>query len=187
MNKEKTQIRTWAKELRSTLDLIKASNEIESRIKKLDIYKSSKNVMSYHSKDIEVSLNNLFQDNLKQWFLPAVKETGTSSGGPKLIVLPFNPQKTKLIKNQFNILEPEITGNDYFDQIERKIKLDLIFVPGLCFDKRGNRIGFGMGYYDSFLKLNPGTLKIGICPKECLLDELPVNDWDIGVDMVVTD
>ena len=180
---EKNKYRLWAKDLRQNLDMKNIGICIEEKIRNLDAFRSSKTVMSYLAKDLEVALSNLFDDKSKQWFLPVV------AGGipvPCIQVAPYIPDKTKLLKNKFDIFEPEITQELFFDQIEKKIKLDVIFVPGLCFDVSGNRIGFGKGFYDSFLKLNPDSVKIGCCPKECLVDKLPVDDWDIKVDIVIT-
>lgn len=179
ISEEKAKIRLWAKDLRTNIDLKIISKEITRRVLELKEYKSSKNVMSYLAKDIEISLNSLFSDSDKNWFLPAVFES-------KLLVIPYFPSKTNLTKNKFNIQEPELKNENYFDQLNKKTNLDLILVPGLCFDRNGNRIGFGKGFYDSFLKLNPNSLKIGLCPKECLLEKIPADEWDIRVDMVIT-
>ncbi len=181
-NQEKTKYRLWAKDLRQKLDLKSVSICIENKIRNLEIFNSSKTVMSYLAKDLEVSLGNLFNDNSKEWFLPIVGTLHATS----LLVAPYISGKTKLSKNKYGILEPEIVNDNFFDQNKNKIKLDLIFVPGLCFDKSGNRIGFGKGFYDSFLKLNPDSIKIGCCPEGCIVDSLPVDKWDIKVDMVIT-
>ena len=180
--KTKDEYRKWAKEIRKSLNLPNISLEIENKIKDLKVYKSAKNVMSYLAKDIEISLNGLFEDKTKNWFLPIVGKGRDLS----LQIVPYLPQKTKLTKGQFGILEPQITNNTFFDQVNKKIKLDLIFVPGLCFDKEGNRLGFGKGYYDRFLKLNPDSFKIGCCPKECFVEKLSVDEWDEKVDLVVS-
>lgn len=182
----KSEYRKWAKELRQKLDLKKISAEIVDKIKSLSQYQSAKTVMSYVGKEVEISLSRLFEDKSKSWFLPVVFQKNESERG-QIIVVPYIPSKTKLIKGKFNILEPEIIKNNFFNQIEKKIKLDLIFVPGLCFDKEGNRLGFGAGYYDKFLKLNPDSFKIGCCPKECLVGKLPIDPWDVKIDLVITD
>ncbi|OGI19586.1 MAG: 5-formyltetrahydrofolate cyclo-ligase [Candidatus Melainabacteria bacterium RIFCSPHIGHO2_02_FULL_34_12] len=180
---KKIEYRTWAKDLRSKLDIKSISLAIESKIKKLDVYKSAKIVMSYMAKEIEISLSHLFQDGTKSWYLPVVGTLHATS----LLVAPYVPDKTKLSKNKYGISEPEIIKDDFFDQNKNKVKLDIIFVPGLCFDKKNYRLGFGKGYYDNFLKLNPESIKIGCCPKECLVEELPIDDWDIKMDMVITE
>jgi 5-formyltetrahydrofolate cyclo-ligase len=66
--------------------------------------------------------------------------------------------------------------------------IDLIVVPGLAFDAAGRRIGRGGGYYDRFLaRLRPDTFKVGLAFDEQIVDEVPVDDWDVNVDSVVTD
>ena len=182
-NNEKDRLRKWAKDLRQSLDLKSKSFLIEQKVLQLDVYRSAKTIMSYHAKDVEVSLNGLFKDDSKSWFLPTI----CTSDKLNLFVVPYMHGKTKLVKNKFNIFEPDISDGDFFDQVDKKIKLDLIFVPGLCFDKDGNRLGYGAGYYDRFLQLNPKSLKIGICLRECIVDKLPIDAWDTKVDLVITE
>ena len=181
---EKEKLRKWAKDARLTLGLKKIGKEIESKILKLDVYSSASNVMSYLSKDIEISLDGLFLRSRKKWFLPVIVQTYYGTG---LRVVSYIHGRTRLYRNKFDILEPQIVNDEYFDQLKKKIKLDVIFVPGLCFDKKGNRLGFGKGFYDQFLKLNPNSYKIGCCPKKCLVNELPIDEWDVKMDLVVTE
>ena len=181
---EKEKLRKWSKDTRRIVDLKKISKEIENKVFNLDIYKSSRNVMSYLGKEIEISLDGLFMGSRKRWFLPVVAQTYY---GLSLKVVPYVHGRTKLFRGKFDILEPEIRNDEYYDQVKKKIKLDVIFVPGLCFDKKGNRLGFGKGFYDQLLKLNPGSYKIGCCPKKCMLNEVPVDSWDIKMDLVITE
>ncbi len=87
-------------------------------------------------------------------------------------------------KGSFGILEPELDLNN----IVPPEKLDLVIVPGSAFDISKNRMGYGGGFYDSFLT---GTLteckKIAVCFDFQILDEIPHADWDIPVDMIVTE
>ncbi|WP_109302204.1 5-formyltetrahydrofolate cyclo-ligase [Aquimarina sp. AU474] len=66
-------------------------------------------------------------------------------------------------------------------------KIEVVFVPLLAFDKEGNRVGYGKGFYDIFLgKCNPKTLKIGFsffAPENKIEDITPE---DIGLDLCVT-
>lgn len=59
-------------------------------------------------------------------------------------------------------------------------------VPGMAFDVSGRRLGRGKGYYDRLLT-GGQKLRIGICPDWTLLEEVPAEDHDIKMDMVITD
>ena len=84
----------------------------------------------------------------------------------------------ELKKGSFDILEP--TSND-------KVTSNncVCIVPGICFDKNGYRIGYGKGYYDKYLS-NKSIYKIGICFKECLIDNMSHDLYDIKVDLIVS-
>lgn len=59
---------------------------------------------------------------------------------------------------------------------------DLIIVPGLAFDARRYRLGYGGGYYDHFLATQPDALKIGIFYPFQQVDRVPTEPHDIGLD-----
>ena len=62
----------------------------------------------------------------------------------------------------------------------------LCLVPGLCFDGKGYRLGYGKGYYDRFLaKFRGATL--GLCYNDFLQDCLPVGDYDLPVQQIATE
>jgi len=66
--------------------------------------------------------------------------------------------------------------------------IDLIIVPGLAFDTHGKRLGRGGGYYDRFLgKVSRQAAKIAVAYDEQIVEEVPVNERDMRVDLVVTD
>ena len=88
---------------------------------------------------------------------------------------------TKIKKNEYNIPEP-------VDGIEvPTYKIDVVFVPLLAYDKAGNRVGYGQGFYDKFLsKCKPETIKIGLSffePEEFISD---VFENDIRLDFCLT-
>lgn len=65
---------------------------------------------------------------------------------------------------------------------------DVVVVPGLGFTARGERMGRGGGWYDRFLaRRRADCVAIGVCFSEQLVGELPVEDHDVPVDVVVTD
>ena len=87
-----------------------------------------------------------------------------------------------LAVGRYGLLEP-VSG----EPIEPG-RLDLIVVPGLAFDRQGRRLGRGGGFYDRFLS-QPGltATRAGIAFRQQVLDELPVDDRDEPVDLLVTD
>jgi 5-formyltetrahydrofolate cyclo-ligase len=65
---------------------------------------------------------------------------------------------------------------------------DLVVVPGLAFDSRGRRLGQGYGCYDRFLAALDGTaVTVGLAFSWQLVPEVPVDEWDVPVDAVVTE
>jgi 5-formyltetrahydrofolate cyclo-ligase len=64
--------------------------------------------------------------------------------------------------------------------------LDLVLVPGIAFDRRGWRIGFGAGYYDRFLA-GVAAATVGLAFSLQILDKLPVEPHDVPVDWIMTE
>ena len=65
---------------------------------------------------------------------------------------------------------------------------DIVVVPGIAFDRRGNRLGHGMGYYDRFLGSLPEcVLRVGLACAHQLVPEVPVDAWDVPVHALVTE
>lgn len=63
-------------------------------------------------------------------------------------------------------------------------KIDLVVVPGMAFDRAGNRLGRGRGYYDKFL-CKVDAYKVGVCFPFQLVDHVPHDEHDIRMDEVV--
>lgn len=88
---------------------------------------------------------------------------------------------TKIRKNEFNIPEP-VDGIEVLSK-----KIDVVFVPLLAFDKKGNRVGYGKGFYDKFLsECKPDVIKIGLSffESEELISD--VFETDVLLDYCVT-
>ena len=98
----------------------------------------------------------------------------------KRIINKNETQNTKIKKNEYNIPEP-ISGLSVPNEM-----IDVVFVPLLAYDKQGNRIGYGKGFYDKFLsECKPKVVKIGLSffePEEIIED---VYQNDIKLDFCV--
>ena len=62
----------------------------------------------------------------------------------------------------------------------------LCFVPAICFDKKGYRLGYGKGYYDRFLEHFDG-ISVGVCFEGCVTEALPRGEHDKKVNYLITD
>lgn len=88
---------------------------------------------------------------------------------------------TTLAKNNYGISEPK-DGIPISSQ-----QIDVVFVPLLAFDKSGNRVGYGKGFYDRFLsECKPETLKIGLSFFEAEKETFTKNENDIVLNYCIT-
>ncbi len=175
----KQKLREAILEKRNSLtkeEIKKKSNIIRGKLFSLPKFKKAETVLFYVSKDNEVYTHDMIRDLL----------------GKKKIIVPVTDLKNKDLilseLNDFSDLEP-----GYYGVLEpKKIKkvspsgIDIVIVPGIAFDRKGNRIGYGVGYYDIFLKKTK-ALKIGLAYDFQIVDEIKTEDFDVSVDVVVTD
>lgn len=89
---------------------------------------------------------------------------------------------TKDFHKGFNgIMEPN-ESLQYLSDFDNAIAI----TPGLVFDEKCNRCGYGAGYYDRFFAKHQNINKIGVCFEQQMVEELNINDWDIPLDYIVT-
>lgn len=72
------------------------------------------------------------------------------------------------------------------DAVSYTGSVDMIIVPGVCFGRKGYRIGYGSGWYDQFLCNHKEATKLGLCFDENLEQALPTEPHDIPVDIIIT-
>ncbi len=166
----KTNLRLWAKSIRKNLDTDAISRKISDKIRSLDVYKNAENVMIFYPLKYEINLLSLMEDN-KQFYLPRVC-------GENLLVCPF-AKCDRLAKSEFNVSEPltESVSSDI---------LDVVIVPALAVDTNNFRLGYGGGFYDRFLKGSKAYSIVPV-PQKLIVEKLPVDDFDVPVDCVVTE
>ena len=86
-----------------------------------------------------------------------------------------------LSENKWGILEPK-SG-----RLIKESKIDMVLVPLIVFDKEGNRLGYGKGYYDKFLSLcKPNCIKIGLSLLEPIVKIIPTESTDIKLDYCIS-
>lgn len=174
MKKEEIRSRIKAhKALLSEQERRQVAEAAFSMLEKSVAFMMADKILMYHSLPDELSTIDFIDKwhTRKHFFLPRVN-------GVNLDVLPYD--RTRLQYGAFHIEEP--TGDD----IEDIDNIELIIVPGIAYDNRGNRVGRGKGYYDRLLSRTKAT-KIGIGYDFQLVDEIDSEPHDITMDIVITD
>lgn len=154
-------------------------NEIFNKLKNTELYKNARNIFIYISFSNEINTINIIKKALedkKDVFIPKIYKTNKSMKAIKLNS--FDDLK----KNSMGILEP-IDDSKYIE----KENIDLIVVPGVVFDKDCNRIGYGGGYYDRYLKdIAYKVNKVVLAYDLQVIDKIESEEHDIKVDYIIT-
>ena len=175
----KNQIKQSIVEKRNSLtkeEIMEKSTSIEKRLFNLNQYKNSKTIMFFVSFDSEVYTHDMIRKSLgkKTVVVPKVLQYEIE---PSLII----DLDSLIPSGRFGVLEPiELMKISYKN-------INLVLVPGLVFDKEGHRIGYGLGFYDRFLAKVPKAVKIGLCFDFQVVDEIPREEHDVPIDLIVTD
>ena len=114
----------------------------------------------------------------------------------KTVLLPkVNSQDKRLTKHVINGLHEMTPGYMGIPEPnvseDRKVKLneiDIVVIPGTGFDKKGNRLGYGGGYYDRLLADTEKEIpKAALAFEEQIVDDIPAEPHDMKMDIIVTD
>jgi 5-formyltetrahydrofolate cyclo-ligase len=166
----KEKLREVAKQIRESLDVDSISEKIVEALRYTEIYQTAENIMLFYPLPKEINLLPLLKDN-KNFFLPKIK-------GDKLVACPYKIGD-ELTVSKFKTKEPVTKP------INPEI-LDIVLVPALMVDSSFHRLGYGRGFYDKFLsKSVPNAIKIVPIPSALTIDEMPVESFDVQVDVVL--
>lgn len=147
----------------------------------------AKNIALYLANDGELDLQPFidwcWRNNIKT-YLPVIHPFSKGN----LLFIRFH-QHSEMVTNRYGILEPKLNVKEVIPLFE----LDIIFTPLVGFDKQGERLGMGGGYYDRTLaawyqnreKMNK-PYPIGLAHDCQLVDQLPTASWDIPIPEIFT-
>lgn len=154
------------------------SDQIIGNLNKLNEFKKSQTVHCFVSMNDrkEVNTHDLIKELLSKKREVIVPITDFETGDLKNSKL---ESFEELHPNKWGVLEPS-TLNSFSTNI------DLIVVPLLAADKYFNRLGYGKGFYDRFLK-STNALKVGLVFEEFILSEIPIEDFDEKLDILITE
>lgn len=144
-------------------------------------YCKASTIFTFVSFKSEVDTHKLINQAIKDGKIVGVPKIKSKEKGIEV----FEIKSLKnLEKGYFGILEPK--GNCPIIIPPEDINLALI--PGLAFDLKGGRVGYGGGYYDRYLaKVNKKTAKLALGYHFQLLGNVPVDDHDIRINGIITD
>ncbi len=160
----------------SQQEITEKSKIIEKKLFDIEHYKKSKTIMFFVSFNNEVHTHDMIKEALKNKtvVVPKVVQNEIEPS----IIIDFD---SLLLSSKFKVLEPiEVTKIAYKN-------INLVLVPGIVFDIKGHRIGYGFGYYDKFLAKVPKAIKIGLAFDFQVIDKIPREMHDVPVDLIVTE
>jgi 5-formyltetrahydrofolate cyclo-ligase len=156
----------------------KASAAVCERLKTAPIWDGVKTVLSYLAYGRELDPSGLNQWLWQRQIRVLVPVCSRTEKGVMEACL-FQPD-TELIKSSLGVLEP------LNPQIIKPEAVDLVLAPGVVFDRHGNRIGHGGGYYDRYLQKTP-AIRLGLLHHFQLTDNIARESWDQPMDYLCTD
>lgn len=188
MYKKKDILRKSCLEQRNSLggrELRERSSNIFNNLKNMDEFKKSRYIMCYMSFGNEVDTSELIKECLelgKRVAIPLIEDLDGT--GKKISPCEISDMESNFEKGTYGILEPK---KETARRIDPQV-IDLVIVPGVAFDIKKNRIGYGAGYYDRFLKkVEKDCVKIAVAFELQIVDEIPYEDHDLPMDMIITE
>ncbi len=190
----KSQIRSVQREQRDKItseEQLLLSRTVREKLFETEAYKYCKRVFTFVSFGSEIDTRQLIRDSFvsgKEVFIPRVESHGMEF---------YRIHDLQgLVPSKFGVLEP-ISENDkrfYIPMADMNFSNNasnpenLMLLPGLAFDLRGNRIGYGAGYYDKYLAEGRSAqfYKVALAYDFQILEEIPTDEFDIKADVIIT-
>ncbi|MEW6617736.1 MAG: 5-formyltetrahydrofolate cyclo-ligase [bacterium] len=168
------------RDLLTIQEITAKSFKIKGRLFDLAEFKESAFVCFYVSFKSEVQTHQMIKETLmlnKKVAVPIVERNKSLS------LCELKDFDKELEVGKFGILESKL---EYRRPVDLS-KVKLVIVPGVVFDKNGNRIGYGGGYYDNLLSKMCGIPFIGLAYELQIVNDVPAEDRDIPVHKIITE
>ncbi|MBL8525528.1 MAG: 5-formyltetrahydrofolate cyclo-ligase [Betaproteobacteria bacterium] len=156
-----------------------ASATAIERVRALPAYRNARSVMTYMSFDTELDTHDFFSGLLRDGKMAALPRIDRTS---KQLSVHCVSSPADLVAGVWGIQEPRadlpvVPIND----------IDMVLMPGVAFDRQGNRLGYGAGFYDRLLS-TAGTRPVRVVAAfdEQVVDAVPHDDTDQRIHILVT-
>lgn len=160
---------------------VKAEYSIFNALKNMNVLLKDKTITSFVSFKGEVSMteiNRFILQNEARLLLPRIVK------GQPHMTFHHVENLEELVRNDYGILEP----NPMIHPMVPYSEVDFVLTPGVAFDLRGFRLGYGGGYYDRFFSdIEKAIPKIGIAFEIQVLDQLPTDPYDMQITHLITE
>ena len=180
----RNQLRQQIRKTRANLTALQqqqAEDSITQQALALIEAQNAQHIALYVSFDGEISTEKLIktlwaQD--KHVYLPVLHPFNSNH----LLFLRYLPD-TPMLKNKFGIWEPKLNVQNVLPLDE----LDILFTPLVAFDKQGNRLGMGGGFYDRTLQnwQNSSFIPVGLAHQCQQVEQLPTEAWDVPLHRIL--
>ena len=182
---EKKALRKKIISLRDQLlpeEITAKSSLIAAGLYNLQAYRDAGAVMFFITFGTEVDTRPMVEETIKRGKLALAPKALPETR--ELIPSRVLDWDSDLVPGAYNIPEP---GEDTLRPVKPET-IDLLIVPGVAFDLKGNRLGYGGGYYDRFFPLlKKQTPLVALVFDLQILSEIPVDEWDRRVDIIITE
>jgi len=180
----RNQLRQQIRKTRANLTALQqqqAEDSITQQALALIEERNAQHIALYLSFDGEISTEKLIKTlwaQGKQVYLPVLHPFNPNH----LLFLRYLPD-TPMLKNKFGIWEPKLNVQSVLPLEE----LDILFTPLVAFDKQGNRLGMGGGFYDRTLQhwQKSSFIPVGLAHQCQQVEQLPTEAWDVPLHQIL--
>ncbi len=174
---DKKELRQYIRQRKRTMterEIGEKSEKLCRMLVRCDAFLRARTVYGYLPYNQEVRILPALKEALRQGKRVAVPKVY----GEEMRFL-YLDDLTRVEKGYAGIPEPVA------DEPVAEDKTALVLVPGLAFDQKGNRMGYGGGFYDRFLRREPTHPTIALCYDFQMVEAIPTQDHDIPVNTVL--
>lgn len=157
-----------------------ASRAILEKVSALPQYGNAKVVLTYMGFGTEIETQPFFERIIADGKIVVLPRVDRAS---QTLILHSARGMSELLTSKYGILEP---GTDA--PIVAVTSVDFVLMPGVAFDRNGNRLGYGRGYYDKLMSTaNPALARVAAGFSCQIVDKVPVGPHDKKVDCIITE
>lgn len=158
------------------------SDEIKRKLLGISQFSMAGTILFYLALADEVQTEKMIEHSLKLGKRIAVPLIESQNN--QILISELKDPERELEPGTLGILQPK---KNFYRPLKIE-QLELVIVPGVAFDKRGNRLGFGKGFYDRFLRKAPErTQSIALAFELQLVDDIRSQLHDVPVDYIITE